>query len=535
MLSGSIAILLTAVPAQSSPRVVTGPWLPASTLSGPGAQSPLVAVDARGNATVVWSKGVGNRSVVKAAFRPAGGRFEPARTVTAPAVFQGPSLGVDASGNGTLVWAAASSGRKIVVNAVTLVKGKPVARVRRIGGPDTLVFSPVVAVNAHGDAVAAWLSNDEPPSSSSSLTWVLRAATRRAGGSFGPAHDILSFPPTFEHPRIDLSIDASGDALLAWAASDAHQGILHSVVQAAYRPAGGTFGPTSTLADATNAPSALVERVDGALDARGDAVVAWWDTGTIRATVRAAATGDWQSSRGLGNAGVFGTGPAVAVDADGNAIVAWVPCCSETPPVQVSSLPAGTRDWLPPQNVSQPGTRPFNLTPAIAIGAGGEAVAAWSLIADAPTIVAARRPAGGAFAPSEDVWRGRGWASVTPAVAIDPEGDAVVAWRSARSPLPRDEPFEIVRAAGYDAAGPKLGSLRVPSSAKAGATVRFSVSPVDAWSAVASTSWSFGDGTAASGRRVSHRYGAPGAYSVTATSSDVVGNSSHATRTVLVR
>ena len=65
--------------------------------------------------------------------------------------------------------------------------------------------------------------------------------------------------------------------------------------------------------------------------------------------------------------------------------------------------------------------------------------------------------------------------------------------------------------------------------------VRFSVSPVDAWSAVASTRWSFGDGTAASGRRVSHRYAVPGAYPVTATSSDVLGNSSQAIRAVLVK
>jgi hypothetical protein len=48
-----------------------------------------------------------------------------------------------------------------------------------------------------------------------------------------------------------------------------------------------------------------------------------------------------------------------------------------------------------------------------------------------------------------------------------------------------------------------------------------SVAPLDVWSGLGATSWSFGDGATAGDTRVSHTYAAPGNYNVTATSADV--------------
>jgi PKD repeat protein len=51
-----------------------------------------------------------------------------------------------------------------------------------------------------------------------------------------------------------------------------------------------------------------------------------------------------------------------------------------------------------------------------------------------------------------------------------------------------------------------------------------SVLELDVWSQIASTTWSFGDGTSGAGLSVSHAYASPGLYTVSATAADAVGN-----------
>ncbi len=61
---------------------------------------------------------------------------------------------------------------------------------------------------------------------------------------------------------------------------------------------------------------------------------------------------------------------------------------------------------------------------------------------------------------------------------------------------------------------------------------RFSATASDRWSPV-TLRWSFGDGTSATGGAVSHAFGAAGAFSVTVTATDAVGNATSASRSVL--
>jgi hypothetical protein len=85
-----------------------------------------------------------------------------------------------------------------------------------------------------------------------------------------------------------------------------------------------------------------------------------------------------------------------------------------------------------------------------------------------------------------------------------------------------------------DAGGPALDGLAVPASGTVGVPVDFAVSPLDAWSAIQSTRWSFGDGTTAIDELVSHVYTTPGTYNVTASSSDVLGNTSSQHSTIVI-
>jgi hypothetical protein len=117
-----------------------------------------------------------------------------------------------------------------------------------------------------------------------------------------------------------------------------------------------------------------------------------------------------------------------------------------------------------------------------------------------------------------------------PKVAVDAQGDAVAVWQHYTATN------FIVEASGYDSAGPLLDSLQIPATGIARQPVSFSVSPFDVWSALGTTSWSFGDGTSASGTSVTHTYAAAaaGSYHVTLTSADALGNTSSTSATITI-
>lgn len=62
----------------------------------------------------------------------------------------------------------------------------------------------------------------------------------------------------------------------------------------------------------------------------------------------------------------------------------------------------------------------------------------------------------------------------------------------------------------------------------------FSVSPLDAWSAVADTSWDFGDGQTGIGQQLTHTYARPGTYPVSVTSTDALGNPTTTTGSIVI-
>jgi hypothetical protein len=85
-----------------------------------------------------------------------------------------------------------------------------------------------------------------------------------------------------------------------------------------------------------------------------------------------------------------------------------------------------------------------------------------------------------------------------------------------------------------DAGGPALDELAVPAGGTVGVPVDFSATPLDAWSAIVATHWSFGDGTTATDESVSHAYAAPGTYTVGTSSGDILGNTTSRNSTIVI-
>ena len=185
--------------------------------------------------------------------------------------------------------------------------------------------------------------------------------------------------------------------------------------------------------------------------------------------------------------------------------------------IQTTSRPAGGSFSSPPVDVTPESEVVGPLDTDLEMNDAGDAVVAWPgrSTGGQPVVKAAIRTGPGAFSAPAEV-------SATspeyfhPDASIDATGDATVIWTRS------DGANRIAQAAGYDASPPEMRGLSIPATGTVGIPVSFSASPFDVWP-IASTSFTFGDGTGAPGASVTHAYSAPGTYQVTATAVDAGG------------
>ena len=167
--------------------------------------------------------------------------------------------------------------------------------------------------------------------------------------------------------------------------------------------------------------------------------------------------------------------PSVAIDGKGNVVVAWTRATGGRSLVQAASLGAATGRWTKPIDLSQVG-------------------------ADA----------------------------LTPDVALAATGDGALVWSGYSA-----QGF-VVQAVGYDASGPELVKVAVPERGVVGGRLGFTVALRDIWSGIQSVMWSFGDGSVADGKKVTHAYRRAGRFAVRVTATDASGHSSTIRRFVSI-
>jgi hypothetical protein len=171
---------------------------------------------------------------------------------------------------------------------------------------------PAVALAPDGHAVALWGSTVGCPAA---CAYIVQAAVRPAGGSWG-APVTLSSELYFGGGGLVLGMDGSGNAIAAWVGSYAdasHYAVL---------PDGGSWGPAQTLS--TGGVEGAAHNLSLAVSPNGNAVVAfaggndgiWAASGTVLGGFSApvfVAPGDYRKT----------SAPVVALDNAGYASVAW--------------------------------------------------------------------------------------------------------------------------------------------------------------------------------------------------------------------
>jgi PKD domain len=483
-------------------------WLAPVHLSeeGQNASEPRVAFDARGDAVAAWSAKNGANNMVQAAFRPAGGAWQPPVSLSGYGESASePKVAFDRQGDAVAVWDAYDGFTFDVQAAFKPAGGTWESQIDLSSEEIPGAGEPQVVFDGQGDATAVWHRGGP-------FGGVLQTAYRPAGGSWQTPVDISASAVGF-HPQV--TVDERGDTLAAW---EQYNGTDYTA-WAALKPAG----------DAWQAPASIsgagAENVQVAFDGQGNATAVWrnWAEGFLSYHIMQAAFmpagGAWQTPTDITGAAneldqpKNASEPAMAVDGHGDTVAVWA--WEFGPPViQAAFRPAGGA-WQTPVNISREGSR----YPQVAFDGQGNAIAVWD---NEGTVLGAFKPVGGPWrTPVNISEEGRGGG---PQVAFDGQGDAVTVWDATGA----------IQGAGYVAAGPLLNGVSIPPTGTVGQPITFSVSPLDVWSELGETSWNFGDGASANGTSVAHTYTSAGTYEVAVHSADPLGNTTSASGSITV-
>jgi hypothetical protein len=231
-----------------------------------------------------------------------------------------PESAIDADGDSFFVW----------VNSLEQVQARVRSAAGRLGG--TLKLSggstlepppasePTVAVNARGDALFAWVSMNAAGTQNQIV-----CRSRTAAGALGPIQNCLSQNKDLgEIVDPQVALDADGDAVIAW-----HQHGAASQIMAKTRTSAGRMGAVKTIAGSLNIEATGYEV---AMDSGGEAVFAYGqNTPTVEGQVFArvlSPTGTLGRAKALASpqatlGGEEGTGSQLAVNPRGDAAFTW--------------------------------------------------------------------------------------------------------------------------------------------------------------------------------------------------------------------
>jgi Ca2+-binding RTX toxin-like protein len=330
-----------------------------------------------------------------------------------------------------------------------------------ISGQGESGSSPRIVSDGAGDIVAIWREVDGDTSA-------IRAAFRPAGESWRPAQRISIPALATESPRV--AMDKAGNAVAVWQRSSGHD----SVVQAAIRPAGGVWSEPEDLsgpgkvafnadvaakagkmtavwnvlrerrtvvesssrmvagpwapAQTISAPVGNTSAAVVAVDDQGTAVASWrWSDGAflvVQAAVRSK-DGVWSAPEVLSGPGRSASLPRVAMDASGDAVVAWLRNNGSWTAAQVAYRTAAG-DWEAIHNLSERGGNARQLD--LAMNSRGDAVITWiqSQLRASANLWSSLRPAGSRS--WSRVLVSAAWYGLDARIALDEQGNATAVW-----------------------------------------------------------------------------------------------------------
>jgi hypothetical protein len=333
---------------EAASRPAGGDWSAPKALSSTspgllyGVGQPHVAVDARGKAMAVWERISGADVIVEAAWRPAHEDWgEPAKL----SIGRGeaaPRVALDARGNAVAVWQLTTepppqgSNEPGTAHAFIQAAARPAgggwSRPQRLS-PGNDSFSPEVAVDAKGNAVAVWWNTSQR---------AIQASHRPAGRRWSPPQVLSRQTESEEHPYPDVALDARGNPVAVWWRSG-EPGSDNYTVHAARRRPGRGWGAPERIGQASGGLS-YASPPQVAVDAQGNSVAVWvarrhgYDSDGVQAA-RRPVDGSWRAPEQLSAPGEQVDRPKIALNSRGEGVAVWTarrrvcnPVCNEPLP-----------------------------------------------------------------------------------------------------------------------------------------------------------------------------------------------------------
>jgi hypothetical protein len=342
----------------------------------PGIQQVATAMDASGNAFAIWIQrdvvGELDQSIWVNRYSASTGEWGTPAPLDAQADggVNEPQIAMDAKGNAMVVW------RQYLGTAPGIYAKRYVAGIGwgddvHIGGSvQTRASQPQIAMDAAGNAFAVWDQNDDQPPVSGISIWARRFDAANAAwddavpiestGEFSNAPQVradasgtavvvwtrltllengvgsiwsnrfdgqawgMAVPldtTTGDAGGPSIAMDGQGNALALWVQAD---GTQYNIWANRYKSASQTWGEPVQVSSKGSAyyPQA-------AFDPAGNAMAVWAQkngTNLFEESARQmdASTGAWGAVASLGQSTAFAEAPQIAMDASGNAIAVWV-------------------------------------------------------------------------------------------------------------------------------------------------------------------------------------------------------------------
>ena len=475
-----------------------------------------VGFDEQGNAIAVGiGEGSGGNPAIRAMVRPFGGQWSAPVPVSGSGAVdvRRPQVAVNPHGDAVAAWAADIGGSAGVVRVSSRPAGGQWSAPAVISEGAVYDRDLDVAIDAQGNATAIWSEFSD-----TAMTFVVRSASRPSGGDWSDPVD-FSKSALFNSAR--LAVDPQGNVTAVWLGDGTTSA---AVVRSKSRPAGGGWSSEVDLSSDDATASAEAPQV--AVDAQGTVTAVWASHATAGGytvqSSRRAVAGDWSAAVNVGN----GYAPQVAVDPQGNATAVWQQSSLSSSAV-LSSSRIGAGPWSGAAPLAAGDDVDDVGYPWVAVDPQGNVTAIWARSNSTDLLAQATHHVAGSTSWSPPVDLSVGWPiTAIPAAGIDPQGHVTMIWSS-------DEAPPSGASSVYDPIGPTLKNVVAPATAIAGQPVALSVVASDAWSAT-TVSWDFGDGQSASGGAVSHTYSSAGERTLTITGADASGNTTQTSRTITV-
>ncbi|MGA7435462.1 MAG: hypothetical protein WBW44_07540, partial [Solirubrobacterales bacterium] len=296
---------------------------------------------------------------------------------------------------------------------------------------------PQVAIGPDGTATVIWRG-------SAGAEYIVQAATRPPGGSFGTPADLSAAGEDAEGQQIAIGPD--GTATAVWYRSDG----TNYIIQTATRPPGGSFGAPVDLS--VPGGDALGPQI--AIGPDGTATAVWYrfnGTFNIIQAVTRPPGGSFSGRINISASGQDAFDPQIAVGPDGTAIAVWTYNNGTFNIIEGTTRPPGG-SFGTPSDLSESGQNAF--VPQVAIGPDGTATAVWRR--NDGIIQAATRSSGSSFGAPVDLSESGGFADY-PQITIGPDGTATAIWHRS------DGSSSIVQATTR----PPVGSFGTPTDLSA--------------------------------------------------------------------